>query len=167
MTHNKTYSKKNLENWRLSFSTCPSCSSGSNRKGIKLMNNYTVIITQDLDTPFYDRVEKTFNNAVEAVNFYNSVNDYGFAKHAKTVAIIEPSGATTSKTYKTEGIVFRERVVREQVVDIEINNANKPLPRKGKKMTNSIERPVYRCECGSWIYGDNACGVCSRMEKGH
>lgn len=42
---------------------------------------------------------KSFNNAVEAVNTYNSIKDYGFARNTREAMLIEPNGKVHEKAF--------------------------------------------------------------------
>ena len=43
------------------------------------------------------------DNAIEAVNSYNSFTDWGFAMEYSTVNLLEPSGKLHTKTFYREG----------------------------------------------------------------
>ena len=46
---------------------------------------------------------KMFNNALEAVNTYNAIKDYGFARNEREATLTEPNGKTHSKVFYRPG----------------------------------------------------------------
>ena len=47
---------------------------------------------------------KMYNNAIDAVNEYNRIIDYGFAKEMREATLTEPNGKTHSKVFYRPGI---------------------------------------------------------------
>ena len=46
---------------------------------------------------------RMFSNALEAVNTYNAIKDYGFARNEREATLIEPNGKTHSKVFYRPG----------------------------------------------------------------
>jgi hypothetical protein len=44
-----------------------------------------------------------FNNALEAVNTYNAIKDYGFARYEREAQLVEPNGKVHSKVFYRPG----------------------------------------------------------------
>jgi len=81
---------------------------------------YTIKTIADEGTP-YEKVRETeFASAIEAVNYYNGITDYGFASYRYTVIFTEPNGDMYHKSFPAhasgESVRFEERTIRYQVV---------------------------------------------------
>jgi hypothetical protein len=64
------------------------------------MNNYkfTIAVAEDNNlTQYYQ-----FNNALDAINTYNTFIDYGNAKEARTIVLTEPNGEIHKKIFRAE-----------------------------------------------------------------
>jgi hypothetical protein len=64
------------------------------------MNNYKFIIAVVEDnspTQYFQ-----FSNALDAVNSYNSFNDYGNAKEVRTIVLTEPNGQIHQKMFRAK-----------------------------------------------------------------
>jgi peroxiredoxin len=46
---------------------------------------------------------RSFNSALEAVNTYNSIKDYGFAREIREAMLIEPNGKVHEKAFYRPG----------------------------------------------------------------
>ncbi len=64
------------------------------------MTNYkfSIAVAEDNNLTQYYR----FNNALDAVNTYNSFVDYGNAKEARTIVLTEPNGQMHQKIFKAK-----------------------------------------------------------------
>ena len=81
---------------------------------------YIIKTIADKGTAYEKIREIEFTSAIEAVNYYNGINDYGFSSYNYTVIFIEPNGDMYHKSYPShasgETITFEERTIRYQVV---------------------------------------------------
>jgi len=81
---------------------------------------YTIKTISDEGTSFEKIQERKFTSAIEAVNYYNGISDYGFASYNYTVIFIEPDGSMYHKSYPAHAsgkpVKFEERTIRYQVV---------------------------------------------------
>jgi len=81
---------------------------------------YKIVTIKDEGTSLEKRNEKIYTSAIEAVNHYENIADYGFATYSYTVILIEPDGSMYHKTYPAHAsgvpITFEERTIRYQVV---------------------------------------------------
>ena len=81
---------------------------------------YKVVTVADESTPFEKRYEKIYTSAIDAVNHYNNIVDYGFSAYGLTVILIEPDGSMYHKSYPSHAsgmpVTFAERTIRYQVV---------------------------------------------------
>jgi hypothetical protein len=59
---------------------------------------YMITITRDGESP--ERSVIFYDSAIEAVNVYESYQDWGFAKHYLTVRLYEPNGKINEKILK-------------------------------------------------------------------
>ncbi len=64
------------------------------------MNNYHFYIVVKED----DKTPQTFhyNNAIKAVNAFNSFIDHGTAKNSRTIFLTEPNGEIHEKTFSSK-----------------------------------------------------------------
>jgi hypothetical protein len=76
---------------------------------------FIVLIEKDLNTPFEKIQPLEFKTAYEAVKCYENICDYGFAAHELKATLIEPNGTIQTKSFKTAGARFQDRVNRVQV----------------------------------------------------
>ena len=76
---------------------------------------FQINITNDIGTPFEEIKTKTFDNALEAVLYYDQICDYGFAAFQREVTLIEPNGKIHQKVFTTADPKFREVVKRYQI----------------------------------------------------
>jgi hypothetical protein len=80
--------------------------------------NYTFKVqsVQDGGTSLEKRTERVFESAYEAVLFYESFVDYGFATYGLTITLTEPNGDLYHKTFITNKAEFTDAYTRKQVV---------------------------------------------------
>lgn len=64
---------------------------------------YSVTSTNDNDTTA--KWIGRYDNALDAVNVYNSMVDYGFANEYRTINLSEPSGKMHTKIFYRDGKV--------------------------------------------------------------
>ena len=77
---------------------------------------FNVTIVQDMDTPHEKITIKTFTSALQAVNYYTGITDYGFAAYGREITLYEPNGLKQRKYFCTDGAHFEEYTTRVQVV---------------------------------------------------
>jgi len=57
---------------------------------------FSIAVAEDNNqTQYYQ-----YNNALDAVNAYNSFNDYGMAKEVRTIVLREPNGQIHQKMFR-------------------------------------------------------------------
>lgn len=61
----------------------------------KVDTTYTVVVITDGKKEWADN----YDNALDAVNAYNSFIDYGFCVHERVISLVEPSGKFHSKIF--------------------------------------------------------------------
>lgn len=61
-------------------------------------DRYLLTVARDGEWP--PRSLREFNNAIDAVNVYNSYTDWGFAKEYLTVCLYQPGGSITEKVLR-------------------------------------------------------------------
>lgn len=66
---------------------------------------YEYAVTATNDNDHADSWIGRYDNALEAVNIYNSFTDYGFANEYRTINLSEPSGKMHTKIFYRNGNV--------------------------------------------------------------
>jgi hypothetical protein len=66
---------------------------------------YEYSVTSTNDNDFNAKWIGRYDNALEAVNVYNSMVDYGFAQEYRTVNLSEPNGKMHTKIFYRNGNV--------------------------------------------------------------
>jgi hypothetical protein len=66
---------------------------------------YEYSVTSTNDNDFNAKWIGRYDNALEAVNVYNSMVDYGFANEYRTINLSEPNGKMHTKIFYRNGNV--------------------------------------------------------------
>jgi hypothetical protein len=66
---------------------------------------YEYSVTSTNDNDFNAKWIGRYDNALEAVNVYNSMVDYGFAQEYRTINLSEPNGKMHTKIFYRNGNV--------------------------------------------------------------
>jgi hypothetical protein len=69
------------------------------------MNEYLYAVTSTNDSEASPNWVGRYNNALDAVNVFNTFVDHGFALEYRTVNLSEPSGKMHTKIFYRSGIV--------------------------------------------------------------